>query len=58
MKEDKLNKLLKKTKGHKMTTEEQEAQRRSFAYGNTSINNDQITRELIEDVAERLGEMS
>lgn len=37
---------------------EREAQRRSFAYGNTHIENSRITRELIDDQAEllRLGE--
>ena len=51
---DELNELLKRAKGYKMTAEEQEAQRRSFAYGNTSIENDQITRASIKDAAERL----
>lgn len=51
---DELNELLKRAKDYKMTAEEQEAQRRSFAYGNTRIENDQITRASIKDAAERL----
>jgi len=35
-------------------TEQQEEQRRSFAYGNTKIENDRITREMIDEAAERI----
>jgi hypothetical protein len=34
-----------------MTPEQREQQRRSFAYGNTKIENDLITREMIEEAA-------
>jgi len=34
--------------------EEQEEQRRSFAYGNTKIENDRITRETVNQEAEKL----
>lgn len=37
-----------------MSPEEQEAQRRSFAYGNTKIDNDNITRDGIDRAAESL----
>jgi type VI protein secretion system component VasK len=37
----------------KMTPEEQEAQRRSFAYGNATIDNPAVTRELVDEVAEQ-----
>jgi hypothetical protein len=37
-----------------MSVEELEAQRRSFAYGNTKIENEQITWEMVEQEAERL----
>jgi hypothetical protein len=33
---------------------EREAQRRSFAYGNTHIENDRITREMVDEQAEAL----
>lgn len=34
--------------------EEREAQRRSFAYGNTHIENERITREMVDEQAEAL----
>lgn len=37
-----------------MTAEEIELQRQSFAYGNTSLANDSITRETVSDAAEEL----
>lgn len=36
------------------TPQEQEEQRRSFAYGNTRIENPRITRETIDQEAEEL----
>lgn len=35
-----------------------EEQRRSFVYGNTKLHNDNITRELVDEVAEQLKEKS
>lgn len=49
-----LDKLLKATKAVKMTPRQQEEQRRSFAYGNTKIENERITRETINTEAELL----
>lgn len=37
-----------------MTAAEQEEQRRSFAFGNTKIENDRITRQTIDEAAEAL----
>ena len=37
-----------------MTPQEKEEQRRSFAFGNTAIENDRITREMIESEADQL----
>jgi hypothetical protein len=34
--------------------DEREARRRSFAYGNTKIENDLITREMIDEADERI----
>lgn len=51
---DKLEFLLEKAKKVRMTEAEQEEQRRSFAYGNTKIENDLITRQMIDEAAERL----
>lgn len=53
MSED-LETLLEKTKNTQMTREEKEEQRRSFAYGNSKIENDRITREMIDREAEAL----
>ena len=49
-----LDKLLEATKAVKMTPRQQEEQRRSFAYGNTKIENERITRETINTEAELL----
>ena len=49
-----LRELLVAAKKADLTSEEKEAQRRSFAYGNTKIENDRITRELVDEEAERL----
>jgi hypothetical protein len=37
-----------------MTSDEREQQRRSFAYGNTNIENERITKETINKAAESL----
>ena len=37
-----------------MTPDDEEKQRRSFAYGNSKIENEDITRELIEKQAENI----
>ncbi len=50
----KLKALLERARNVRMTPEEQEEQRRSFAYGNTKIENDRITREIIDREAESL----
>ena len=44
--------LLERTKNYKMTPEEQEAQRRSFAYGNLHFEDPTVTREMIDEAAE------
>ena len=48
---EKLEALLRSAKNVKMTSLEYEEQRRSFAYGNTKIENDRITRETIDKAA-------
>jgi len=40
-----------------VTSDQLEEQRRSFAYGNTKIENDLITRELIDEQAEILAQV-
>jgi hypothetical protein len=49
-----LEQLIELARGLKMGSGEEEAQRRSFAYGNTKIENDRITRQTVEEEAERL----
>ena len=49
-----LEKLLEKAKAGEMTPEEKEVQRRSFAYGNAKIENERITRETVDEEAEKL----
>jgi len=51
---DRLEFLLEKAKKIQMTDAQKEEQRRSFAYGNTKIENDLITREMIDEAAERI----
>ncbi len=46
--------LIDAAKAVPMTAEEKEAQRRSFAYGNTNIENSRITRQMVDEAAEVL----
>jgi len=50
-----LKNLLEAARKVTLSPEEKEAQRRSFAYGNTKIENPRITREMINEEAELLG---
>lgn len=56
--DEKLEFLLEKAKKVEMSPAEKEEQRRSFAYGNTKIENDLITRAMIDEAAERLAKQS
>ena len=49
-----LKNLINNTRHIKMSLEEQEKQRRSFAYGNTRLHNKRITKKLIALAAERI----
>lgn len=46
--------LLEKARNTKMTDEQREAQRQSFAYGNTHFENEQITRETVKRASEHM----
>jgi hypothetical protein len=46
--------LITAAKQHRFTAAEKEEHRRSFAYGNTKIENSRITRELIDREADKL----
>jgi hypothetical protein len=49
---DHLQELLEAARKRPFTAEEREAQRRSFAYGNAKIENDHITREMVDELDE------
>ncbi len=51
---EELKKLLETAKKIEMSPADQETQRRSFAYGNTSIENHLITRDTIDEAANTL----
>lgn len=50
-----LQKLIDASRGKVMTEAEKEAQRRSFAYGNAHIENERVTRQMVDEAAEKLG---
>lgn len=50
----KLEELVVLAKAVPVTQNDKEAQRRSFAYGNVKIENDQVTRGMVDREAERL----
>jgi hypothetical protein len=50
----KLATLIEIARAIKMTPPDEEEQRRSFAYGNTKIENDLITRRIVDEEAEAL----
>ena len=47
-----LAKLCEQAKKVKMTPAEKEEQRRSFAYGNANIENERVTRKIIDRAAD------
>ncbi len=49
-----LQKLIDSARERPFGAEEREEQRRSFAYGNTKIENDRITREMVNEQDELL----
>lgn len=51
---EKLAALLERARAVHMSGAQQEQQRRSFAYGNTKIENSRITRDMIDQQAESL----
>lgn len=51
-----LEELLAKARKHEMTPQEEREQRRSFVYGNTRIENERITRELVDQVDSEIEE--
>lgn len=51
---DHLQKLIDAARSRFVSDDEREAQRRSFAYGNTKIENDRVTREMVAEQDELL----
>jgi hypothetical protein len=51
---EELQKLIEIAKSVTPTPEHREEQRRSFAYGNTAFENGDITREMVNEQAEKL----
>jgi hypothetical protein len=51
---EKLETLIEIARAVRMSADESEQQRRSFAYGNTKIENQRITREIVDQQAEAL----
>lgn len=50
-----LEKLIEAARQRQMTQAEKEAQRRSFAYGNAHIENDRVTRAMVDKAADKIG---
>jgi hypothetical protein len=51
-----LQQLLDAAKKLEITPEQKEEQRRSFAFGNTNIENPRVTRQTVDEEAEALKE--
>lgn len=49
-----LEKLVEEARQIRMTPEQAREQRRSFVYGNTHIENDRITREMVAEIEQKL----
>lgn len=54
MSQDSLQKLLELAREVPLAAADRDAQRRSFAYGNTKIENDRVTREMVDEAVDRI----
>ncbi len=52
--EQNISRLIEMAKAVKPTEAQNEEQRRSFVYGNTAFENPQISRKLVDEIAEKL----
>lgn len=50
---DTLQQLIDAARSRPMSAGEQEEQRRSFAYGNAHIENDRVTRAMVDEAADK-----
>jgi hypothetical protein len=46
--------LVEKAKGYVMSRTQEEAHRRSFAFGNSAFENPSITKEIVDDEARKI----
>ena len=53
-KNDKLEELVTRTRKITMSSGQLREQRQSFAYGNTNIENDRITREMVSEADRKI----
>ncbi len=49
-----LEKVLEAARKKPMSSDEQERQRRSFAYGNAHIENARVTKEMVDEAASKI----
>ena len=54
MEDRSLSRLIELAKGVHMNAQQPDAQRNSFVYGNTKIENSNVTRELVEEISQRV----
>ena len=50
---EKLQELIDAARNRPMSDQEQEEQRRSFAYGNAHIENERVTRAMVDEAADK-----
>lgn len=48
-----IQQMLEAAKSRRMSKSEKDSQRRSFAYGNAHIENERVTREMVDEVVAR-----
>jgi hypothetical protein len=51
-----MRQLIEAASKFSMSDDDKEEQRRSFAYGSAKIENDDVTRDMVDKAAERLGQ--
>ena len=54
MSDHNLSRLVELAKGVQMSEAQRNEQRNSFVYGNTKIENGNVTRELVEEIARKV----
>ncbi len=54
MNDHSLSRLIELAKGVHMNDAQRNEQRNSFVYGNTKIENENVTRELVEEISHRV----